>query len=100
MHQIRDITNANHEKAIDNVLDEINLAADDRKMFKAVKNLKRKRYENPYVNDSEGKRVVNPSQMYSIIREHFCKHFVNETSPNIIPFIGPPRKLNKEISAP
>ena len=64
MHEIRDKLNINQEMMIDNLEDEIEHTKDDSKMFKAVKNLKRKRYENPFIHDPEGKRVTNTNVLH------------------------------------
>ena len=36
---------------------------DEAKMFKSVKMLNRKKFENPYIYDSEGKIITNPTEI-------------------------------------
>ena len=36
---------------------------DEAKMFKSVKMLNRKKSENPYIYDSEGKIITNPTEI-------------------------------------
>jgi len=35
-------------------------------MFKAVKLLNRRKFENPFVHDKDGKRVTSPTEIYII----------------------------------
>ena len=37
--------------------------------------------------------------MNEVITEHFKEHFYDENTPNIEPFIGAPRNLNKQITS-
>ena len=36
---------------------------DEAKMFKSVKMLNRKKFENPYIYDIEGKIITNPTEI-------------------------------------
>ena len=48
-------------------------------MYKVIKLLSRKPYENPFINDEEGKKITNPQDIYEAIREHFKQHFNDAT---------------------
>ena len=50
-------------------------AKDATKMFKAVRELSRKKFENPFVHDEEGKKITNLQEIYTIIHTHFKKQF-------------------------
>ena len=67
-------------------------------MFKAVNSLKRKKYENPYIHDTNGKNLTNPTDIYNTIRQHFNNHFNDPNIQNLTPFEGQPRKLNNKIT--
>ena len=43
---------------------------DEAKMFKSVKMLNRKKFENPYIYDSEGKIITNPTEIYKTVKNH------------------------------
>ena len=62
------------EKETDRILTEVNNATESSKMFKAIKLLKRKRFENPIIHDDEGKSVANNQEKYNIINQHFKTH--------------------------
>ena len=44
-------------------------------MFKAVKILNRKQFENPIVHDKKGKPITNKQEVHNVIKEHFSNHF-------------------------
>ena len=67
-------------------------------MFKAVKKIERKGYENPIVHDKENKNVSDPQQMYEIVTDHFKKQFYDENAELIERFGGEARRLNKPIT--
>ena len=67
-------------------------------MFRPVKSMKYRRYENPTVHDKEGKNVTSPDQVYSIIGEHFKNHFYKENEQTIERFDGEPRPLIRPIT--
>ena len=98
MHQIQNKIHENQEKEIDKVITEIEETKDNTKMYKAIKLLNRKPYENPYINDEEGKRITNEQDMYEAIRNHFQQHFFDPTAENIEPFEGNPKTLNRPIT--
>ena len=63
-------------------------------MFKVVKILNQKKFENPFVHNKDGKSVRNKQEMYKIVEKHFKDHFQKQ---NIIEFdkrIGQPKALN------
>ena len=64
-------------------------------MFKAVNMITRKCFENPYVEDEEGRSVTNPDKIHCILKTHFQKHFFDETIDKLEPFIGSSKKLDK-----
>ena len=68
-------------------------------MFKATKLLNKKRYENPKIEDSNGKLVTNPDEMLEVITSHFEEKFHDSDQGRIPNFIGDPRPLQKPISA-
>ena len=86
------------EKELENILSEIEEVNDNAKMYKVIRLLSRKPFENPFINDEEGKRITNPQDIYEAIREHFKHHFNDPTESEIEPFIGMPKKLNKPFT--
>ena len=63
-HQIK----KNVERELDKKLHEINTIKNDARMFKEVNSLKRKTFENPYIHDTKGKNLTNPTDVYNTIR--------------------------------
>ncbi|GFS26082.1 hypothetical protein ElyMa_005202300 [Elysia marginata] len=59
-------------------------------MFKALKLLNQKKLENLKNNDSEGKQIVNPTE---IITDHFKSKFRDGSTEDIQPFDRRPRPL-------
>ena len=55
-------------------------------MFKAVKALNAKQYQNPNVHDEEGKIVTSPNEILKITTEFYRKDDVED----ITPFQGSP----------
>ena len=86
------------EKEIEEVLREVEKTKDSGKMFKAVKQLHRKKFENPFIHDENGKSITKKQEVYKIIESHFREHFCKEDT-NLSRFVEEPRKLNKEITA-
>ena len=86
------------EEAIDKIIQDIENAKDDARMFKAVNNIKRTRYENQTVHDSDGRNATTPKQVYDIVKEHFQKVFYREGETVIERHVGPPKPLNKPIT--
>ena len=52
----------------------------EKNMFRAVRELGRKSYENPF--------VTNPSQIHKIVKDHFESHFYKEGEHEVETFIG------------
>ena len=67
-------------------------------MFSAVKALNREKFENPKVEDSEGKLITNPNEILKTITNHFENKFKDINTPEIPPFIGKPKLLNHPIT--
>ena len=87
------------EKEIDEILREVNEVKDDARMYKAVKKLNRKRYQNPFIHNKEGKAITQKQEIYKIIEEHFKNHFYKEGIDELEKFKEEPKKLKKEIKA-
>ena len=85
------------EKEIDKIVQDIESTKDDVKMFKAVRNMKNRKFENPTVHDKEGKSVTSPEQVYKIIAEHFKTQFLQQNETKIERHQGEPKPLNKPI---
>ncbi|GFS10669.1 LINE-1 retrotransposable element ORF2 protein [Elysia marginata] len=68
-------------------------------MFKAVKLLNQKQYENPKVEDNCGKLVTNPNDVLTIVAAYFKSKLQNVRIENIDAFQGPPKALDKPITA-
>ena len=98
LHEIAKILIDEKNKEIEEKLREIDNMSDSTKMFKVLKTLERKQYENPYVHDEHGKCVSNPTQIYNIVRNHFKSHFFDENADNIECFVGEPKPLNSPIT--
>jgi hypothetical protein len=87
------------EEEIDKIVEDIEQLKDDAKMFRAVRNMKKRKFENPTVHDKEGKNVTSPDQVYKVIEEHFKKHFYKENEPEIERFIGQPKPLRRPVTS-
>ena len=83
---------------IDKTLYEVEESKDDAKMFTAVKLLKKKRYENPFVHDKDGRNGTNKQKMYDIVKEHFEYHFHKADVEEIDQFKGEPKRLQKPFT--
>ena len=86
------------EKQISGLIENIESAPNDAKMFKAVAELKKKPYENPVVKE-DGKYVTNNQTRYNIINNHFQSKFFKPTAPKIERFSIKSKPLNKPIAA-
>ena len=86
------------EEEIDAIADEIEKVKDDARMFKAMKKVDRKSFENPIVHDKENKNVTDPQQIYEIVTDHFKKQFYDENAELIERFAGEARRLNRPIT--
>ena len=67
-------------------------------MFKALKELERKQYENPKVYDEHQKFLMNPNDILDAITRHFQNKFFTEEKEIITAFPGEPKPLRKLIS--
>ena len=85
------------EKEIDEILEEVDKTKDDARMFKAVRKLNLKRYENPFVTNEQGKSITNPQEIYKIVENHFKEHFYKENIPEIKCHLDEPKPLNNKI---
>ena len=47
-------------------------------MFKAVKMLNKKQYENQSFCDKKGKSITNKQEIHNVIKEHFSNHFFDK----------------------
>ena len=63
------------EKQIDAILHELESVNDDHKMFKSVKKLHQKPFENPKIYNDKGKTVTSPQEVLKVIQNHFKNHF-------------------------
>ena len=75
IHQTRDKVKKHKEQLFENKLSDINSAKGNAQMFKAVKMLNRKQYENPWIHDKKGKSITNKQEIHNVIKEHFSDHF-------------------------
>ena len=86
------------DEEIDRIAEEIDQTKDDARMFKAIKKVERKPYENPIVHDKEKKCVTDPQQIYEIVKEYFKGQFSKEDIEPIVRFVGEARSLRRPIS--
>ena len=77
---------------------DIDKAIGGAQMFKAVKELNRKPFENPKVFDANKKFITSPNGIAKVIGNHFENKFNDGSKNNIDSFDRNPRPLNKEIS--
>ena len=87
------------QEEMDKIVGNIEGAPDHAKMYQAVKFVNRKPLENTFVHDEKGRCVTNKQSMYTIINQHFKEHFHKENTPALERFNGPPKKLNKPLTA-
>ena len=88
MRNIKEKLSETKEKEIDEKLKEINNMKDDSKMFKSVKLLNQKKYQNPIVQDEKGRNVTQPAKIYEIIKDHFNDHFNDLDESELEKFVG------------
>ena len=98
MHKIKTMLEADKEIELNHKIDDIEKTKDNTKMFKAVQELSRKKYENPFVHDESGRKVTNPQEIYNIVKKHFRNQFSVDTQEYLESFDGPPRTLNNKIT--
>ena len=83
---------------IDRQVEEIEKAAEGAKMFKAVGKIFRQQYENPKVEDEDGKLATDPNKILELTTKHFQNKFYKEDQQDISPYRGEGRPLEKPIS--
>ena len=98
MIEIKNINNIEKEKELDEKISAIEEMKDSAKMFRAVREINRKPYENPFIHDNNGRHVTQPAQIYKIVKEHFQDHFCKQNEPELKPFVTAPKQLNKPIN--
>ena len=59
------------EERINAILHELESVNDDHRMFKAVKKLHQKHFENLTICNSKGMIVTTPQELHKIIQNHF-----------------------------
>ena len=64
---------------IDRQVEEIEKAGEGAKMFKAVGKIFRERYENPKVEDNEGKLATDPNKILELTTEYFKDNSTKKT---------------------
>ena len=67
-------------------------------MYKAIKNLNKKKQQNQKVLDKNNNLITNPNKILSETTDFFRNKFYNEKEDNIEPFDGIPRPLNTPIT--
>ena len=97
MHKIKTMLEADKEIEFSHKIEDIEKSKDNTKMYKAGQELSRKKYENPFVHDKNGRKITNPQEIYNIVNEHIKNQFSVDTQENLDPFDGPPRTLNNKI---
>ena len=98
LHDIKTTLLEEKEKDLDEKVSEVDKLKDSAKMFRSVRELNRKKFENTFVLDKDGKKVTNPQDVYETIKEYFQTQFFDETEEKLEPFIGAPRRLNRRIT--
>ena len=66
MHEIKSTIEIDKDIQLNQKVDEIAKAKDSTQMFKAVHELSRKKFENPFVYDKEGRKITNYIQLLTI----------------------------------
>ena len=98
LKQIQKKVKEANEKRIEALVDDIESAKDDTRMFKAIKLLTTKHTKIKFVHDENQHCVSQPQEMQKIIERHFKDHFQKNNLNGIDKFACDPKKLNKEIS--
>jgi exonuclease III len=98
LKEIKQRTLENKEKELNEMASEVNKMHDHTQIFKSVKAMKRKPFENPYITDATNKQITNPEAMYNAIKTHFNNHFYDPNMTNVEPFTGEARPLDKPIT--
>ena len=98
LHTIRKRQIKLKNKEIEKKIEGINSAKCDHAMFKATRLLYQKQFENPTVEDQEGKLASNPNDILDIVSSHFKSKFEDEKVEEITPFEGEPKPLKNPIT--
>ena len=106
MRQIRNNIPKNMTKTVnkikedrtDGILHELESVNDDDRMFKAVKKLHQKLFENPTIYNYKSKFVTSPQEVHRIIHHHFKNHFHKEDLTEIEKHVGEPKPLTQIIT--
>ena len=83
---------------IDKQVEDIEKAAEGAKMFKAVGKIFRQQYENPKVEDEEGKLATDPNKILELTSEFFKDKFYKKEEKDIKPYRGEAKPLTKPIT--
>ena len=86
-------------KAVVEEIGEAGRAGNSKKMFAAVKNLKRKSIKELTVMDDKKKVIVAPAEVYKTISNHYQNHFQKEDHVPVIRFPDVPTPLDNPVSA-
>ena len=83
---------------LDGLVEDADSTENSAEMFAAIRALKLKPYENPYVNDENGKRIVQADEIARVVESHFKDHFFKPDEVRVDRFTGDPRRLDQPIS--
>ncbi|KAK3795533.1 hypothetical protein RRG08_036860 [Elysia crispata] len=98
LHTIRKRQIKLKNEEIEKKIEDINSAKCDHAIFKATRLLYQKQFENPKVEDQEGKLASNPNDILDIVSSHFKSKFEDEKVEEITPFEGEPKPLKSPIT--
>lgn len=70
------------EKRFDTILHELESVNGDHRVFKAVKKLQQKCFENPTIYNNKGNIVTSTQEIHNIIENYFKNHFHKEDNQN------------------
>lgn len=98
LHNIRKQTIKLRNEELDKKVKEIEKAENSQLMFQAIRSLNQKPFENPKVEDKNGKLLTNPNNVLEIVAEHFKSKFYDPREVTTQPFEGEPRPLNKPFT--
>ena len=86
------------EKRAEELVNEIETAKDDNRMFKAVKALYTKHKRIHFVHDENERCVSQTQEIYNIIEKHFKDHFNKDNRNTVQKFNTPPHSLRRMIT--
>ena len=99
--KIKDQLKLEHNTRIQRVVNEIEeagKAGNSKKMYAAIKNMKRKSQKEITVLDADKRVLVSPNSVYKAVTTHYQNHFYKDNHENIIRFSSPPSPLNNPIT--